>query len=36
VINATFTTRLYLLDAASSSVVIEVIEHRGDDVSLKD
>lgn len=35
-INASFTTRLYLLDLGSSNVVIEVVDHPGDDLALKD
>ena len=34
VINASFTTRLYLLDLQSSNVVIEVVDHPGDDLGL--
>ena len=35
-INASFTTRLYLLDLGSSNVVIEVVDHPGDDLALRD
>jgi hypothetical protein len=36
VINASFTTRLYLLDQGSSNIVIEVVDHPGDPLGLKD
>jgi len=36
VINASFTTRLYLLDLGSSNVVIEVVDRPGDDLALED
>lgn len=36
VIKGDATIRLYLLDAAPSNVVIEVVDHPGDDLSLED
>ena len=35
-INASFRTRLSLLDLGTSNVVIEVVDHPGDDLGLKE
>jgi hypothetical protein len=36
VLNASFTTRLYLLDLAGGNIVIEVVDHPGDEQGLGD